>query len=109
MASDEWWTVDDPAVFGPVAVEVKVGEIPRHQGDYLYARWESEQYLKPGIEREESLLLLDRDGETIEIDAGYVIQVVRPRENLAGKVLLDHTWRKGAMTPTRGPATPGSN
>jgi hypothetical protein len=44
MASDEWWTVDDPAVFGPVAVEVKVGEIPRHQGDYLYARWESEQY-----------------------------------------------------------------
>jgi hypothetical protein len=42
MASDEWWTVDDPAVFGPVAVEVKVGEIPRHQGDYLYARWESE-------------------------------------------------------------------
>jgi hypothetical protein len=42
MASDEWWTVDDPAVFGPVTVEVKVGEIPRHQGDYLYARWESE-------------------------------------------------------------------
>jgi hypothetical protein len=109
MASDDWWTVDDPAVFGPVAVEVKVGEIPRHKGDYLYARWESEPHLNPGIEREESLLLLDRDGETIEIDAGYVIQVVRPQGNLAGKVLLDHTWRKGAMTPTRGPATPGSN
>jgi hypothetical protein len=108
MASDEWSTVDDPAVFGPVAVEVKLGEIPRHQGDYLYARWESEQYLKPGIEREESLLLLDRDGKTIEIDAGYVIQVVRPQGDLAGKVLLDHTWRKGAMTPTRGPSTPGS-
>jgi hypothetical protein len=55
------------------------------------------------------LLLLDRDGETIEIDAGYVIQVVRPQGNLAGKVLVDHTWRKGGMTPTRGPATPGSN
>ena len=108
MARDEWWTDDDPAVFGPVAVEVKVGEIPRHLGDYLYARWESEHYLKPGTEREESLLLLGRDGETIEIDGGYVIQVVRPQENLAGKVLLDHTWRTGAMTPTRGPATPHS-
>ena len=29
MASNEWWTDDDPAVFGPVVVEVKVGEIPR--------------------------------------------------------------------------------
>jgi hypothetical protein len=109
MASDEWWTADDPAVFGPVAVEVKVGEIPRHQGDYVYARWESEQHLEPSIEREESLLLLDRDGATIEIDPGYVIQVVRPHGNLAGKVLLDQTWRKGAMTLTRGPATPGSH
>lgn len=109
MASDEWWTADDPAVFGPVAVEVKVGEIPRHQGDYLYAKWESEQYLNPHSEREESLLLLDRDGETIKIDAGYVIQVERPQGNLAGKVLLDGSWRKGTMTPTRGPATPGSD
>jgi hypothetical protein len=70
---------------------------------------EREQYLKPGIEREESLLLLDRDGDTIEIDAGYVIQIVRPQGKLAGKVLLDGTWRKGTMTQTRGPATPGSN
>jgi hypothetical protein len=108
MAGDEWWTVDDPAVFGPVAVEVKVGEIPLHEGDYLYARWESDQYLKEGIVREESLLLLGRDGETIEIDAGYVIQVVRPQGNLAGKVLLDGAWLKGAATPTRGPATAGS-
>ena len=107
MASDEWWTVDDPAVFGPVAVEVKVGGIPRHQGDYLYAKWESEQYLKPGVEREESLLLLDRDGETIKIGAGYVIQIVRPQGNLAGKVLLDHRWREGGTTLTRGPATSG--
>jgi hypothetical protein len=109
MASDEWWTFDDPAVFGPVAVEVKVDEIPRHQGDYLYARWETDQYLKPGIVREESLLLLRHDGETIEIGAGYVIQVVRPQGNVPGKVLLAQTWRKGAMTPTRGPATPGSD
>jgi hypothetical protein len=107
MASDEWWTADDPAMFGPVAVEVKAGEIPRHQGDYLYAKWESEQYLNPDSEREESLLLLDRGGETIRIDAGYVIQVVRPHGNLAGRVLLDPTWRKGTMTPTRGPAKPG--
>lgn len=104
MASDKWWTVDDPAAFGPVAVEVKVGE-PRDQGDYLYARWEDEQHLKAGIQREESLLLLDRDGATIEIDAGYVIQVARPQGSLAGKVLLDQTWRKGAMTRTCGAAT----
>jgi hypothetical protein len=108
MASDEWWTVDDPAVFGPVAVEVKVGEIPRHQGDYLYAKWESEQYLNPDSEREESLLLLRRDGETIEIDAGYVIQVERSQGNRAGKVLLSGTWQEGTMTRTRGPVTPGS-
>jgi hypothetical protein len=91
-----------------VAVGVKVGEIPRHQGDYPHARWESEQYLRPGIERGESLLLLDRDVETIEIDAGDVIQVVRPQGHLAGKVLLDATWQAGVMTPARGPATPGS-
>jgi hypothetical protein len=109
MASGEWWTIDDPAVFGPVAVEVRVGEIPRHQGDYLYARWEGEHYLNRESEREESLLLLDRDGKTIEIDAGHVIQVERPQGNLAGKVLLDETWRKGAMTRTRGPATPSSD
>lgn len=108
MASDEWWTVDDPAVFGPVAVWVKFGEIPRHLGDYLYARWESEQHVESRIEREESMLLLDRDGATIEIDAGYVIQVERPQGNLAGKVILDHMWQKGAMTRTRGPATPRS-
>ena len=109
MANDEWWTADDPAVFGPVAVEVKAGEISRHQGDYLYAKWESEQYLNPDSEREESLLLLDRDGETIKIDAGYVIQVERPQGNFAGKVVLDVSWRKGRMLPTRGPAIPGSD
>jgi hypothetical protein len=109
MASNEWWTDDDPAVFGPVVVEVKVGEIPRAQGTYRYAKWESEQHLKPGVEREESLLLLDSAGQTIVIPAGYVLQVERPQGKPAGKVLLDETWRKGAMTTTRGPATPGSN
>jgi hypothetical protein len=102
MASDKWWTVDDdPAVFGPVAVEVKVGEAPRHQGDYLFAKWESEGYLKPGVEREESLLLLGRDGKTIEIDPGYVIQVRRPQGDDAGKVVLHGAWRSDALTPTR--------
>jgi hypothetical protein len=99
MGRDEWWIVDDPAIFGPVAVEVKVGEIPLHEGDYLYARWESDEYLKEGIVREASLLLLGRDGEAIEIDARYVIQVVRPQGNLAGKVLLDGAWVTGATTP----------
>jgi hypothetical protein len=56
-----------------------VVETPEHDGDYLYARRESDEYLKPDIEREESLLLLDRGGKTIEIDAGYVIQVMRPQ------------------------------
>ena len=109
MASDKWWIVEDPAVFGPVAVEVMVGEIPRHQGDYLYARWETDEYLKPGIVREESLLLLDPEGQTVEIDAGYVVQVVRSKNDLPGKVLLTGTWQKGAMIRTRGPATSGSN
>jgi hypothetical protein len=108
MTSDAWWTdADDPAVFGPVTVEVRVGEIPRHQGDYRYAKWESEDHLKPSGGREESLLLLDHNGETITIDAGYVIQVVRPDGRSAGTVLLDQTWRRGAMASTRGPAPPG--
>jgi hypothetical protein len=47
MAKDEWWSVEDPAVFGPVAVEVEVSENARHHGDYLYAKWESEEYLSP--------------------------------------------------------------
>ena len=102
MASDEWWTADDPAVFGPVVVEVEAGEIPRYQGDYLYAKWESEESLTPGVEREESLLLLDRDGETIKIDAGYVIQAMRSQGNLAGKVLLNYRWQQGGIPPTRG-------
>jgi hypothetical protein len=54
--------------------------------------------------REESLLLLDRDGETIEIDARYVIQVERPHGNLAGKVVLDGAWQRDPMTPMREPA-----
>lgn len=105
MASDEWWTVrDDPAVFGPLAVELKTGVTLQHEGDYQYARWETDDYLKPGVLREESLLLLDRDGETIEIDAQYVIQVERPEGNLAGKVVLDGGWRRDPMTPMREPA-----
>jgi hypothetical protein len=105
MAIGEWWTVrDDPAVFGPVAVELKIGETPRRQGDCELARWESDEYLKPGVVREESLLLLDRDGETIEIDAEYVIQVVRPQGDLAGKVVLDGAWRRDPMAPMREPA-----
>ena len=105
MASDEWWTVrDDPAVFGPVAVELMIGETRRHGGDYRFARWETDEHLKPGVVREESLLLFDRDGETIEIDAEYVIQVERPQGNLAGKVVLDGAWRRDPMTPMREPA-----
>lgn len=107
MGSDEWWTADDPAVFGPVVIEVEVGERPRYQGRYLYAKWESEEYLTPGIEREESLLLLDRDGKTIKINAGYVIQVMRPQGHLAGRVLLDHRWQQEGIPPTRGSARRG--
>jgi hypothetical protein len=107
MASDEWWSVEDPAVFGPVAVEVEVGENSRHHGDYLYAKWESEEYLSPGTEHEESLLLLDCDGETIKIDAGYVLRVVRSKGGLAGKVLVDHRWQGGSLIPTSGPSKSG--
>jgi hypothetical protein len=109
MVSNEWWTDDDPAVFGPVVVEVRVGEIPRAKGTYRYAKWETEQHLKPGVEREESLLLLDSADQTIVIPAGYVLQVERPQGKLDGKVLLAETWQNGAMTTTRGPTTPGSS
>jgi hypothetical protein len=107
MARDKWWTVDDSTVFGPVAVYV--GEAARHQGDYLYARWETEDHLGPAIDRDESLLLLDRDGATIEIGCGYVYQVVRPQGDLAGKVRLVQNWREGATTLNLGPATPDSD
>jgi hypothetical protein len=107
MAKDKWWTIDDSAVFGPVAVYV--GEAARHQGDYPYARWESEGHLGPGIERDESLLLLDRDGATIEIGAGYVFRVVRPEGDLSGKVYLVQNWREGATTPTLESATENSD
>lgn len=93
MAGGEWWTIDDPAVFGPVAVEIARGEVPRHLGDYLYARWETDEYLKPGVVPEESLLLLDRDGKTIEVGAEYVILVAQPQGNLAGRVVLNATWQ----------------
>lgn len=106
MASDEWWTVgDDPAVFGPVVVELRSGEISRYQGDYSFARWESDAYpRKPGTVPGETLLLLEEDGETIEIGPEYVIQVLLPDGDHTGKVVIDGTWRRDPMAPMREPA-----
>jgi hypothetical protein len=93
---NNWWEAkDDPAVFGPVAVYALVGYIPRHVDDLLWARWDS----KNG----ESMLLLSRDGLTVEVEPDRVVKVERPMGDAAGLIEVSLTATKGSTwTQTRG-------